>query len=71
MRSAPQACSNCEASISNIQRKLRLGYARAGRIVDMMEAEGLVGPPEGSKPRRLLVDASYVALKYGSPMTPQ
>ncbi len=55
-----------EASISNIQRKLRLGYARAGRIVDMMEAEGLVGPPEGSKPRRLLVDASYVALKYGA-----
>jgi len=55
-----------EASISNIQRKLRLGYARAGRIVDMMEAEGLVGPPEGSKPRRLLVDAGYVAQKYGS-----
>jgi len=54
-----------EASISNIQRKLRLGYARAGRIVDMMEAEGLVGPPEGSKPRRLLVDASYLAQKYG------
>ncbi len=54
-----------EASISNIQRKLRLGYARAGRIVDMMEAEGLVGPPEGSKPRRLLVDAAYIASKYG------
>tara|TARA_B100000959_G_scaffold207493_1_gene217714 strand:- start:2113 stop:4524 length:2412 start_codon:yes stop_codon:yes gene_type:complete len=61
-----------EASISNIQRKLRLGYARAGRIVDMMEADGLVGPPEGSKPRRLLVDAAYVAEKYGSlPSPPQ
>ncbi len=61
-----------EASISNIQRKLRLGYARAGRIVDMMEAEGLVGPPQGSKPRRLLIDASYVALNYGSEApTPQ
>ncbi len=59
-----------EASISNIQRKLRLGYARAGRIVDMMEAEGLVGPPEGSKPRRLLIDASYVALNYGSEAPP-
>ena len=59
-----------EASISNIQRKLRLGYARAGRIVDMMEAEGLVGPPEGSKPRRLLVDASYVVQKYGSAAPP-
>ena len=52
-----------EASISNIQRKLRLGYARAGRIVDMMEAEGIVGPPQGSKPRRLLVDAAYLAHK--------
>lgn len=60
-----------EASISNIQRKLRLGYARAGRIVDMMEAEGLVGPPEGSKPRRLLVDAGYVAQKYGAEATQQ
>jgi S-DNA-T family DNA segregation ATPase FtsK/SpoIIIE len=60
-----------EASISNIQRKLRLGYARAGRIVDMMEEEGLVGPPEGSRPRRLLVDASYVALKYGASAPPQ
>ncbi len=59
-----------EASISNIQRKLRLGYARAGRIVDMMEAEGLVGPPEGSKPRRLLVDATYVAQKYGPTAPP-
>lgn len=59
-----------EASISNIQRKLRLGYARAGRIVDMMEAEGLVGPPEGSKPRRLLIDASWVALNYGNEAAP-
>ena len=56
-----------EASISNIQRKLRLGYARAGRIVDMMEAEGIVGPPEGSKPRRLLVDAAYLHRQQQSP----
>jgi S-DNA-T family DNA segregation ATPase FtsK/SpoIIIE len=55
-----------EASISNIQRKLRLGYARAGRIVDMMEAEGIVGPPEGSKPRKLLVDAAYLQ-RSGTP----
>ncbi len=55
-----------EASISNIQRKLRLGYARAGRIVDMMEEEGIVGPPQGSKPRKLLVDASYLH-RLGTP----
>ena len=59
-----------EASISNIQRKLRLGYARAGRIVDMMEADGIVGPPAGSKPRRLLVDPGYLHQKYGSPPPP-
>ena len=49
-----------EASVSNIQRKLSLGYARAGRIVDMMEREGIVGPARGSKPRQLLVDATYL-----------
>lgn len=45
-----------EASVSNIQRKLSLGYARAGRIMDMMEEEGVVGPPCGSKPRKVLMD---------------
>jgi S-DNA-T family DNA segregation ATPase FtsK/SpoIIIE len=34
---------------------MRLGYARAARIVDMMEQEGIVGPADGSKPRELLV----------------
>jgi S-DNA-T family DNA segregation ATPase FtsK/SpoIIIE len=45
-----------QASVSILQRRLRLGYTRAARIVDMMEQEGMVGPFEGSKPRRLLVD---------------
>jgi len=49
-----------EASVSNIQRKLSLGYARAGRIMDMMEEAGIVGPPSGSKARRVLVDSSYL-----------
>jgi S-DNA-T family DNA segregation ATPase FtsK/SpoIIIE len=49
-----------EASVSNIQRKLSLGYARAGRIMDMMEEEGVVGPPCGSKPRKILVNASMM-----------
>jgi S-DNA-T family DNA segregation ATPase FtsK/SpoIIIE len=45
-----------QASVSILQRRLRLGYTRAARIIDMMEQEGLVGSFEGSKPRRLLVD---------------
>ncbi len=44
------------ASASTLQRRLRLGYTRAARIVDQMEAEGVVGPHRGSKPRDILVD---------------
>ena len=44
-------------SKSNIQRKLKVGYSRAGRIMDMLEEKGVVGPPNGSKPREVLVDA--------------
>jgi S-DNA-T family DNA segregation ATPase FtsK/SpoIIIE len=45
-----------QASVSILQRRMRLGYTRAARIIDMMEQEGLVGPFEGSKPRKILVD---------------
>ena len=45
-----------QASVSILQRRMRLGYTRAARIIDTMELEGLVGPFEGSKPRRILVD---------------
>ncbi|MDO9572947.1 MAG: DNA translocase FtsK [Candidatus Omnitrophota bacterium] len=45
-----------QASVSILQRRMRLGYTRAARIIDTMEMEGLVGPFEGSKPRRILVD---------------
>ena len=45
-----------QASASYLQRRLKLGYARAARIIDQMEAEGLIGPTEGSKPREILVD---------------
>jgi len=45
-----------QASVSILQRRLRLGYTRAARIIDMMEQEGVIGPFEGSKPRKILVD---------------
>lgn len=45
-----------QASVSILQRRMRLGYTRAARLIDMMEQEGIVGPYEGSKPRKLLVD---------------
>ena len=41
---------------SNIQRTLSLGFNRAGRIMDQLEAIGIVGPVNGSKPREVLVD---------------
>lgn len=44
-----------QCSITLIQRRMRLGYARAARIVDMMEQEGIIGPADGSKPRDVLV----------------
>ena len=47
-------------SITLIQRRMRLGYARSARIVDTMEQEGIVGPADGSKPRELLVGAEIL-----------
>ncbi len=45
-----------QASASYLQRRLKLGYARAARIIDQMEQEGLIGPSEGSKAREIMVD---------------
>lgn len=46
-----------KASTSYLQRRLRLGYARAARIIDLMEQAGVVGPGSGAKPREILVDS--------------
>jgi S-DNA-T family DNA segregation ATPase FtsK/SpoIIIE len=51
--------STGQASISYLQRKMRIGFSRAARLVDMMEAEGLVSPGVGGKPREVLVDRGY------------
>jgi S-DNA-T family DNA segregation ATPase FtsK/SpoIIIE len=45
-----------QASVSILQRRMRLGYTRAARMIDMMEQDGYVGPYEGSKPRKILID---------------
>ncbi len=49
-----------KASTSLLQRRMRIGYGRAAALIDMMERDGLVGPPEGSKPRELLKPASWL-----------
>lgn len=54
-----------QASISYIQRKLKVGYSRAGRIIDQMEEMGIIGPHEGSKPRKLLKTKEEIDIILG------
>ena len=57
-----------QASVSMLQRRLKLGYARAARIVDEMQEKGIVGPFQGSKPRTILVTKEqWEAMKAGQP----
>lgn len=48
-----------QASISMVQRRLRVGYNRAARMIEIMEKEGIVGPADGSRPREVLVRSAY------------
>ena len=45
-----------DRSISMLQRRFRIGYSRAARLIDTMELKGIVGPHQGSKPREVLID---------------
>ena len=57
-----------QASVSMLQRRLKLGYARAARIMDELEEKGVVGPFEGSKPRQLLITREqWEQMKNGTP----
>lgn len=53
-----------QGSASNIQRKLKIGYNRAGRIIDQMEATGLIGPHKGSKPREVYVQDVFALEQF-------
>ena len=44
------------ASTSSLQRRLRIGYTRAARLMDILEEKGIIGPPQGSDPREILID---------------
>lgn len=52
-------CESGQASISMVQRRLRVGYNRAARMIEIMEREGIVGPSDGSKPREVLTRRKY------------
>lgn len=56
--------STHQASSSMLQRKFRIGYTRAARLVDMMEEKGIVGPSEGSKPRSLIMSETAIAERF-------
>lgn len=53
---------NGYASVSLLQRRLNIGYPRAGRIIDAMEAKGYIGPHAGSKPRNIIISSEEWAL---------
>ena len=56
MKMPGNSYSGTKASTSLLQRKLKIGYSRAARLIDLLEERGVVGPQVGSKPREILVE---------------
>ena len=54
-------CEAGRASTSTLQRRLRIGYGRAARLIDIMEKDGIVGPPDGTKPREVLKAKDWIS----------
>jgi|GEM_PF-329729 len=59
-----------QGSVSLLQRRLGVGYQRAARLIDQLEAAGIVGPYDGSKAREVLVDKDYLAKQGSTPLPP-
>jgi len=55
-----------KASATLLQRRLRVGYARAARLLDILEEMGVIGPPEGSKPREVLISQEDLEENFSS-----
>lgn len=63
-------CNHDTASVSLLQRRLRVGYTRAGRLVDMLERRGAISGYEGSKPRQVLITEADIPRLMGGGSVP-
>jgi len=59
------------ASVSLLQRRFRIGYNRAARLIDELEANGIIGPSEGSKPRKVYLESLEQTEQDGDCYSPQ
>ena len=59
-------CNHETASVSLLQRRLRVGYTRAGRLIDMLERRGAISGYEGSKPRQVLITEADIPRLMGA-----
>ena len=57
--------------VSALQRRFRIGYTRAGRLMDTMESMGIVGPADGAKPRQLLISKEHLPELFSHETTGQ